>query len=110
MRLSWDPFIRAQRFLHGASVPGKGVQTLTKARVGPSMVSEYVSYNPPSNVGMTMVSGPWFFEQFGGGWRFKAERGGTRSAMLPWPHCAWRTAGPDAGSFVACHMGARGGS
>lgn len=79
VRLRWDPFIREQRFLGGSTVPGKGVQTLTRARVGPSMVSRYVSYNPPSNVGMTMVRGPWFFEQFGGGWRFQAEDQGTRT-------------------------------
>jgi hypothetical protein len=28
---------------------------------------------------MTMVSGPWFFENFGGGWRFTADDGGTRA-------------------------------
>ena len=44
------------------------------------MVSEYVSYAPPSHVGMRMVSGPWFFEVFAGSWRFTAEPdGGTRA-------------------------------
>ncbi len=43
--------------------------------MGLKMVSEYVSYTPPRNVGMTMVSGPWFFENFGGGgWRFTPGR------------------------------------
>ena len=79
VRLRWDPFIRRQYFLDGAPAPGKGVRTKTFARLGPSMVSEYVSYNPPTNVGMTMVEGPWFFEQFGGGWRFRAEGEGTRA-------------------------------
>lgn len=83
LRLSWDPFIRAQHFLDGAKAPGVGVQTLTKARVGPTMVSRYVSYNPPTSVGMTMVRGPWFFRTFGGGWRFSPEEGadgeGTRA-------------------------------
>lgn len=73
VRMRWDPFIRAQRFLDGATAPGVGVQTLTKARVGPSMVSRYVAFNPPTSVGMTMVRGPWFFATFGGGWRFHAE-------------------------------------
>ncbi len=77
IRLRWDPFIRKQHFLEGATQPGKGVQTKTYARVGPSMVSRYVSYNPPTQVGMTMVEGPWFFDQFGGGWRFKADGEGT---------------------------------
>src|SRR3546814_13589041 len=66
LRLRWDPFIREQHFLDGAALPGKGVRTMTKARVGPRMVSEYVSYRPPTNVGMTMVEGPWFFASFGG--------------------------------------------
>ncbi|MGF1647124.1 MAG: type II toxin-antitoxin system RatA family toxin [Kineosporiaceae bacterium] len=79
VRLRWDPFIRSQRFLDGAQRPGKGVQTLTRARVGLSMISLYVSYRPPTSVGMTMVRGPWFFAAFGGGWRFTPEGGGTRA-------------------------------
>lgn len=79
VRLRWDPFIRRQRFHDGATRPGKGVRTLTKARLGPVMVSRYVSYAPPRNVGMTMVSGPWFFESFGGGWRFEPEGDGARA-------------------------------
>ena len=79
LRLSWDPFIRHQHFVGGASAPDKGVRTLTRARVGPTMVSEYVSYRPPTSVGMTMVEGPWFFDSFGGGWRFVPEGDGTRA-------------------------------
>lgn len=79
LRLRWDPFIRHQRFLDGATAPAKGVRTLTKARVGPTMVSEYASYRPPTSVGMTMVEGPWFFDTFGGGWRFTPEGDGTRA-------------------------------
>ena len=78
-RLRWDPFIRHQHLMDGAEVPARGVRTLTKARVGPRMVSRYVSYQPPSNVGMTMESGPWFFDTFGGGWRFHEAPGGTRA-------------------------------
>ncbi|MGZ4662995.1 MAG: SRPBCC family protein, partial [Arthrobacter sp.] len=33
----------------------------------------------PGNVGMTMVSGPWFFTNFGGGWRFTKDDDGTRA-------------------------------
>ena len=78
-RLKWDPFISAQGFLDGATAPGKGVRTRTRSRLGLSMVSQYVSYAPPRNVGMTMVAGPWFFTNFGGGWRFTAHDGGTRA-------------------------------
>ena len=79
LRLRWDPFIRHQHFVDGATAPGKGVRTLTRARVGPQMVSEYVSYRPPTSVGMTMVEGPWFFDSFGGGWRFVPDGDGTRA-------------------------------
>jgi hypothetical protein len=79
LRLSWDPFIRRQYFLDGATTPGKGVRTRTLARLGPAMTSEYVSYRPPTSVGMTMVDGPWFFQRFGGGWRFEAHPKGTRA-------------------------------
>ncbi|WP_110180940.1 SRPBCC family protein [Nocardioides solisilvae] len=74
LRLRWDPFIREQHLIE-ATEPAKGVRTHTRARVGPRMVSEYVSYRPPTSVGMTMVSGPWFFAAFGGGWRFVWEAG-----------------------------------
>ena len=79
VRLRWDPFIRSQRFLDGATEAGRGVRTLTHARVGPRMVSEYVSYRPPTSVGMTMVQGPWFFATFGGGWRFVPDADGCRA-------------------------------
>jgi hypothetical protein len=78
-RLKWDPFISSQGFLDGAGSAGKGVRTRTRSRLGLTMVSEYVSYAPPRNVGMTMVSGPWFFGNFGGGWRFTPDDGGTRA-------------------------------
>ena len=72
IRKRWDPFIRSQHLLDGATVPAKGVRTLTIHRLGFRMVSEYVSYNAPTNVGMKMITGSWFFERMGGGWRFKA--------------------------------------
>lgn len=78
-RLAWDPFIRAQHLLDGAAAPGRGVRTFTRSRHGFAMVSEYVSYKPPLQVGMTMRRGPWFFSTFGGGWRFTAVEGGTRA-------------------------------
>jgi hypothetical protein len=69
-RLRWDPFIRSQRLLDGATIPAKGVRTHTVSRHRLSMVSEYTSVRPPTQVGMRMVSGPWFFATMGGGWSF----------------------------------------
>jgi hypothetical protein len=79
VRYRWDPFVREQHFTGDATRPGKGVRTFTRSRHGLTMISEYVSFNPPSNVGMKMVWGPWFFEMFAGGWRFApaAEPGHT---------------------------------
>jgi polyketide cyclase/dehydrase/lipid transport protein len=71
VRYRWDPFVRSQRLI-GAELPGKGVRTETVSRHRLRMISEYVSFNPPRNVGMKMIKGPWFFEHFGGGWRFEA--------------------------------------
>ena len=80
-RLRWDPFINEQHLMDGATVPGKGVRTSTQHRFKVfRMVSEYVSYKPPTNVGMKMINGPWFFESFAGGWRFAPEPGGGTRA------------------------------
>lgn len=81
VRYRWDPFIREQHFIDDSTRPGKGVRTFTKSRHGLGMISEYVSYRPPTNVGMKMIEGPWFFEMMAGGWRFVAaeEPGSTVS-------------------------------
>ncbi len=76
-RLRWDPFIREQHLMDGATQPDKGVRTFTRSRHGFTMVSRYVSYSPGRNVGMTMETGPWFFDVFGGGWRFMPHEQGT---------------------------------
>ncbi len=79
-RLRWDPFIHAQQLLDGAVAPAKGVRTETVSKHRLRMVSEYVSFKPPTQVGMRMVEGPWFFASFGGGWSFAmAEDGGTNA-------------------------------
>jgi len=79
VRYRWDPFVREQHFLDGSTRPGKGVRTSTRSRHGLGMVSEYVSYVPPSHVGMHMTQGPWFFGVFAGSWRFTPVDGGTRA-------------------------------
>jgi hypothetical protein len=89
-RLRWDPFIRHQHLID-AERPGKGVRTFTRARLGPppglTMISRYVSYRPPTAVGMTMERGPWFFGSFGGGWRFEPEtRDGVLGTTATWKY------------------------
>lgn len=68
-RLLWDPFIHRQHLID-ADAPAKGVRTQTVSRHRLKMVSEYVSYRAPDQVGMKMVEGPWFFKSFAGGWAF----------------------------------------
>ncbi len=78
--MRWDPFIHEQHFLDGATEAAKGVRTETFSKHRLRMVSEYVSFKPPRQVGMRMVEGPWFFSSFGGGWSFtEAEDGGTNA-------------------------------
>jgi hypothetical protein len=88
LRLRWDPFIHEQHFLGGATAPAKGVRTRTSHRSRLGMVSEYVSYNPPTNVGIRMIEGPWFFASFAAGWRFAPEPdGGCRATWRYSFHC-----------------------
>jgi hypothetical protein len=65
-------------------VPAKGVRTYTVQRFGLAMESEYVSYHPPSNVGMKMTKGSWFFERMGGGWRSTAAEGQPGHTLAVW--------------------------
>ncbi|OIH95747.1 MULTISPECIES: SRPBCC family protein [unclassified Curtobacterium] len=84
IRKRWDPFIRRQHLMDGATLPAKGVRTSTVQRFGLRMESEYVSYHPPSNVGMKMTKGSWFFERMGGGWRFTPVDGQPGSTLAVW--------------------------
>lgn len=84
IRKRWDPFIRRQHLVGGATVPGKGVRTHTVQRFGFAMESEYVSYHPPSNVGMKMTKGSWFFDRMAGGWRFTAAEGQPGHTLAVW--------------------------
>jgi hypothetical protein len=78
IRYRWDPFVSEQRLLQNAAAPGIGVRTLTTSRHRLKMVSEYVSFRPPTQVGMKLIEGPWFFAAMGGGWSFHAVPEGTR--------------------------------
>ena len=79
IRYRWDPFVSTQRLLHGATLPAKGVRTETVSRHRLRMVSEYTSFRPPTQVGMKMIEGPWFFANFAGGWSFREVDGGTEA-------------------------------
>lgn len=104
-RLRWDPFIRGQQFSDGAQRPAKGVRTLTRHRLGFVMTSEYVSYAPPSNVGIKMIGGPWFFANFAGGWRFVPVEGEGPATDAVWRYSfrcrpAWLAPAAGAGRYL----------
>ena len=88
VRYRWDPFVATQRLLHGAEQPAKGVQTETRSKHRLTMVSEYTSFRPPTQVGMKMVTGPPFFASFGGGWSFREAEHHTDDA--PATEATWR--------------------
>jgi ribosome-associated toxin RatA of RatAB toxin-antitoxin module len=71
LRLEWDPFVKAQRLMNGATVAGKGVQTLTVSRHGLKMISEYLTFRRPETVAMKMIEGPAIFRLFSGSWQFE---------------------------------------
>ena len=79
IRKRWDTFIREQYFLDGATRAAREVRTVTVSKRGARMTSEYVSFNPPRNVGMRVLDGPWFFEKLAGGWRFEQHPEGTKA-------------------------------
>jgi len=79
VRYRWDPFVTTQKLLDGAVVPAKGVRTETRSRHRLRMVSQYTSFRPPTQAGMKMVEGPWFFANFAGGWSFREVADGTEA-------------------------------
>lgn len=84
LRYRWDPFVREQRLLDGATAAGKGVRTWTRSRHRLTMVSEYVTFRPPTQVGMKMVTGPPFFKSFSGGWNFSPAGDDGTSTQATW--------------------------
>ena len=82
-RLEWDPFVKHQELV-GGDRPAKGIRTRTVSRHGLTMLTEYVSFRAPTQVGMKMIEGPWFFANFAAGWAFAPvdpddEAAGTRA-------------------------------
>lgn len=70
-RLSWDPFLREARLLHGVTEPVVGGRAWCVSKTGMGMETEYVSYVPPRVAAVKMTRGPVFIEAFAGSWRFE---------------------------------------
>src|SRR5438045_9348032 len=70
-RLDWDPVLKEARLVGGAQAAGIGVRAWCVARSGLGMETEYVSFNLPKTVAVTMTTGPAILESFAGSWRFQ---------------------------------------
>lgn len=82
LRLLWDPFLRAMRFLDGATEADVGVRVWVRAKNGLTMTVEYITLQRPASVAMKMVEGPWFFRRFAGSWRFAEKEPGRTTAVF----------------------------
>ena len=82
LRLEWDPFLRALRFMDGATAPAPGVRVWVRARNGLGMLVEYVTVLPPERVAVRLVRGPFFFESFAGSWIFHPEGDGSTRVVF----------------------------
>ena len=71
LRLTWDPFVRALRFVGGARAPAVGVRTWVRAKNGIAMTVEYLTVDRPRRVAVRMVSRSALFERFAGTWLFE---------------------------------------
>jgi len=88
-RVEWDPFLRRAEVIGGGTL-GVEVRTWCVSRWGIGMETEYVSYDPPYRIAVTMTRGPWFFSRFAGTWLFEpVDENRTRVEFIysfePWP-------------------------
>lgn len=90
IRLRWDPFLRHQYFLDGATAADQGGPHL---QPGASRTpdDQPLGLLPSSHLGgETIVSRPWFFASLGGGWRFEPEDcDGVAGTRATWKY-TWR--------------------
>jgi ribosome-associated toxin RatA of RatAB toxin-antitoxin module len=86
LRLEWDPFLRAMRFLDGANEAAVGVRVWVKAWTGLTMTVEYITLERPRVVAMKMLSGPFFFRHFSGSWRFLPHSTGSTEVIFKYAY------------------------
>jgi hypothetical protein len=49
-----------------------------------------VTFRPPTHVGMRMLTGPWFFRTFSGGWNFAGTSQDATSTAATSTEATWR--------------------
>ncbi len=69
-RMQWDTFLQRADLLDGAKEAGLGVKAYCQAKSGIGLVTEYVSYRPPSVTAVKMTSSSPIFKSFQGSWTF----------------------------------------
>ncbi|WGS49697.1 SRPBCC family protein [Paraburkholderia sp. D15] len=72
-RPEWDPFATRAELLGDATAPDVGVDEYIESRGGLTMVSRYVSFQPPHVAAVSMIEGPRLLASFSGGWKFRPE-------------------------------------
>ncbi len=82
LRLRWDPFLRAMRFLDGATEAAPGVRVWVRAWNGLTMEVEYLTVEPPMHVAMRMTRGPFLLEKFAGTWKFDEPEPGRTDVLF----------------------------
>ncbi|AOK56809.1 SRPBCC family protein [Burkholderia stagnalis] len=70
-RLVWDSFLTDAYLLDGMTAD-VGIDAFCRSRTGATMVSRYVSYQPPQVAAIEMVDGPRVLARFSGSWNFTA--------------------------------------
>jgi hypothetical protein len=71
VRYEWDPFPETIQVVQGPSDgPKTGTQVWVKAKLGMSMLVEFVQVQPPARAAVAMVRGPWYLSKFAGSWIF----------------------------------------
>lgn len=92
LRLVWDPFLRAMRFLDGATTAAVGTRVWVRAKNGLTMEVRYITLERPTQVAMTMTRGPAVFRQFAGAWNFRAIADGRTQVVFKYNYAlrpAW---------------------
>lgn len=95
LRLKWDPFLKAVKYLDGARAVAPGVRVWFRNSVGITMTIEFTGVKRPAVVAMRMVRGPRIFRQFVANWQFRAIDAGTTEVTCKyvfesrWRSLAW---------------------
>lgn len=75
-RLVWDSFLTDAYLLDGMTAD-VGIDAFCRSTTGATMVSRYISYQPPQVAAVEMVDGPKVLARFSGSWNFTERTPGS---------------------------------